>query len=104
MQITAHLEPHIGLTSTSIGQMQIEHNQWMVFVSATTMAGRLLVGYLGKHEDAKFCPIMSFVEQPLAVQNQIVAAINKAAGRDVSLGIAPLPLSTLETEGVDDDE
>lgn len=102
--VTIELVTHKGIQESALGWVENELNQWMVRGLNPETGKWILLGYLGKDPQRKFCPLLPFVELPDALQAEVVSEISRLAGRVVDVGIAPLPVAALAAVDADEDE
>lgn len=73
------LKPHIGKMRSIFGPIEVEHDQWMIYVNG------LHVGYVGK---APTAPINIFAEMSKSMLQDVRAEVAKQLG-SVSVVVQP---------------
>lgn len=73
------LKPHIGKMRSIFGPIEVEHDQWMIYVNG------LHVGYVGKSPSA---PINIFAEMSKSMLQDVRAEVAKELG-SVSVVVQP---------------
>ena len=102
MKLTVELRPHIGLQQTDFGPVEVEHDQYMVFVSGETTSHPVQMGYVGKALGAPFNGLETFAKLPQVLQTDIVAQINAKLGGTRKVGVPVLDEPEEESEDIEE--
>ena len=84
-EVTVELRPHIGQKKTEFGVVNVEHDQFMVFVSTDQQPKPRQVGYIGKKPGSPFNGIYEFRKLPEELKTAIVSAIEAKRGEKIAM-------------------
>lgn len=93
---TTELRKHIGQMATALGVVNVEHDQWQVFVSTETQLPQL-VGYLPHAKGSRLMPVLNLPDQ---IWKEIVSQCEAIKGDTV---LPPIPIY-IPIEASEDDE
>ena len=105
MKIKVELRPHIGKMNTAFGQVDIEHDQWMVFGQSDQVPKPVFLGYIGKREGSAFNGYTTYRDLPRVLKTEVVAQLESLVGWKCAAfepSTAPVPEEAFSEE--DDSE
>lgn len=102
MNLDIELRDHVGVVSTTLGDFTVKHPQWMVLAVNRDNEQITHIGYLGTHDGAPFNGTLQLGAMPVALQEEIIAAVEKKVGRPLR-SVVPPDYSTQE-DAIDEDE
>lgn len=104
MKLDVDIREHKGVIQTLVGDYEVVHPHWRVFVSNLDGDGSkpVFVGYLGKNAGDFFNGSLELGEMPVELQDEIVKAIEDKSGRKIRARI-PLNYRKLEEEAAEAD-
>lgn len=103
MNLEIELRDHVGVVSTTLGDFTVTHPQWLVMALNRDNEQIMHVGYLGTHDGAPFNGTLQLGAMPVALQEEIIAAVEKKVGRSLR-SMVPPDYSTQEDVDGDDEE
>ena len=80
MQVSVELRPHVGITQTPLGPVEVDHKQFLVMASTQFTENPVCVGYVGTQDGAPFNGLHPFRKLPQDVKDQIIELVTAAKG------------------------
>ena len=103
MQVDIELRPHVGVTQTPLGPVQVELDQYMVMATAPEAERPLFCGFVCKHQGAPFNGSFEFARLPKALKDAIHNGVKEKLGESRCVEPAIMPEDLPADEEADTD-